>query len=351
MCITTTPTKWRESQRSRQKSCELQSTNSKKGKSADNNGVIAEHIKACDDETREMVRQIFNEIEKQNECTPEAWRRVRKKWYARKETWRMWVTTARFSHCLRCTNCSRQFSTNDYTQCLTRNKQKIRLASEKLTKQRTTLRRTEWLSRNATSGESNCGQRQSTSRRRSTPSPTSQFGTPSNLATSITITSASWRRYTETRKHLYRPTKRATWSRTRKEPNRVILCQACFSTPFYRIHWKTTSSAGKRKNKWESAWATTIMTASQTWDLPTTCSYLHPRKNSFKKCCANSRRVLKKWDSWFIQQRRKFFATKAWTQEKKLKSITSRSKYWQEEKARDTWARWLLSSNRRRPKS
>ena len=49
----------------------------KKGKSADSNGIRAEDIKACDDETNEMVRQIFNEIVKQNEFTPEAWRKVR----------------------------------------------------------------------------------------------------------------------------------------------------------------------------------------------------------------------------------------------------------------------------------
>ena len=49
----------------------------KKGRSADGNGIRAEDIKACDDETKEMVRQIFNEIVKQNEFTPEAWRKVR----------------------------------------------------------------------------------------------------------------------------------------------------------------------------------------------------------------------------------------------------------------------------------
>ena len=43
----------------------------------DSNGIISEDIKACDDETREMVRQIFNEIVKQNEFTPEAWKKVR----------------------------------------------------------------------------------------------------------------------------------------------------------------------------------------------------------------------------------------------------------------------------------
>ena len=51
----------------------------KKGKSADSNGIRAKDIKACDDETKEMVRQIFNEIVKQNEFTPEAWREVRLK--------------------------------------------------------------------------------------------------------------------------------------------------------------------------------------------------------------------------------------------------------------------------------
>ena len=48
----------------------------KKGKSPDSDGIRAEDIKACDDETREMVRQIFNEITKQNEFTPEAWKKV-----------------------------------------------------------------------------------------------------------------------------------------------------------------------------------------------------------------------------------------------------------------------------------
>ena len=49
----------------------------KKGKSPDNDGIRAEDIKAYDDETKEMVRQIFNEIIKQNEFTPEAWKKVK----------------------------------------------------------------------------------------------------------------------------------------------------------------------------------------------------------------------------------------------------------------------------------
>ena len=49
----------------------------KKGKSPDVDGIRAEDIKACDEETKEMVRQIFNEIIKQNEFTPEAWKKVK----------------------------------------------------------------------------------------------------------------------------------------------------------------------------------------------------------------------------------------------------------------------------------
>ena len=49
----------------------------KKGESPDSNGIKAEDIKACDDETREMLRQIFNEIIEQNEFTPESWKKVK----------------------------------------------------------------------------------------------------------------------------------------------------------------------------------------------------------------------------------------------------------------------------------
>ena len=58
---------------------ELQSAISKlnTGKSSDSNGIRAEDIKACDDETREMVRQLFNEIIKRNKFTPDEWKKVK----------------------------------------------------------------------------------------------------------------------------------------------------------------------------------------------------------------------------------------------------------------------------------
>ena len=70
MCKTKTRVRWWEFKWSRLKSYKLQSTDPKKGKSADSNGIRVEDIKVCDDETKEMVRQIFKEIVKQNECTP-----------------------------------------------------------------------------------------------------------------------------------------------------------------------------------------------------------------------------------------------------------------------------------------
>ena len=49
----------------------------KTGKSPDSNGIGAEDIKACDDETREMMRQIFNETIKRNNFTPDEWKKVK----------------------------------------------------------------------------------------------------------------------------------------------------------------------------------------------------------------------------------------------------------------------------------
>ena len=51
----------------------------KKGKASDNNGIRAEDIKACSDKTKEMMRKIFNEVLKQEDCTSTTWRRIRMK--------------------------------------------------------------------------------------------------------------------------------------------------------------------------------------------------------------------------------------------------------------------------------
>ena len=62
----------------------------KKGKAADSNGMSAEDNKACGEETKEMLRQIFNEVIKQKECTSEAWQRKRKSDTQKRWRWRCW---------------------------------------------------------------------------------------------------------------------------------------------------------------------------------------------------------------------------------------------------------------------
>ena len=49
----------------------------KRGKSGDSNGIRAKDIKGCDEETKEFIRQIFNEVSQQKDCTPETWRKIR----------------------------------------------------------------------------------------------------------------------------------------------------------------------------------------------------------------------------------------------------------------------------------
>ena len=63
--------------KSRLKNYKVQSAKLKAGKSPDGNGIRAEDIKDCNDETREMMRQIFNEVIKRNNFTPEEWKKVK----------------------------------------------------------------------------------------------------------------------------------------------------------------------------------------------------------------------------------------------------------------------------------
>ena len=101
----------------------------KKGKASDNNGIQAEDIKTCDDATKETIKQIFNEVLKQESCTPEAWRRIRKKLSTKKGTKKMSETIAQSVLCQRCTNCSRPSCTTDFIPGLTENNQRNREGS------------------------------------------------------------------------------------------------------------------------------------------------------------------------------------------------------------------------------
>ena len=99
--------------------CRLPLIASKKGKASDNNGIRAEDIKTCDDRTKEMIRQIFNEVMKQEDCTPETWRRIRIQVTYKKGKVEEVGTTARFALCQRCTNCLQHSYTTDFTTGLT----------------------------------------------------------------------------------------------------------------------------------------------------------------------------------------------------------------------------------------
>ena len=48
----------------------------KKGKAKDSNGIRAEQLKLCSEETKEEIREIFNEIAQQKDFTPKSWREI-----------------------------------------------------------------------------------------------------------------------------------------------------------------------------------------------------------------------------------------------------------------------------------
>ena len=49
----------------------------KKGNAMDSNGIRAEQLKICSEETKEEIREIFNEIAQQEDFTPKSWRRIK----------------------------------------------------------------------------------------------------------------------------------------------------------------------------------------------------------------------------------------------------------------------------------
>ena len=119
-------------------------TNSKKVEASDHNEIRAEDIKTYVVTTKEMFRQIFNEVLKQDDCTPETWRRIRiKVIFKEKEMWRRLVTTGRSVLCKRCTNCSQQSYKTDFTADSTKRNLKTREGLDVLTKRWTILQHTD----------------------------------------------------------------------------------------------------------------------------------------------------------------------------------------------------------------
>ena len=67
--------------------------------------------------------------------------------------------------------------------------------------------------------------------------------------------------------------------------------------------------------------------ASQLCDMLTMCSCLQLQRSSFKKRYVNSNIAQKRQDSRYIQEKRRFLATKARAEEKKSRLTTSKWKY------------------------
>ena len=79
-----------------------------RGNASDSNGIRADDIKECDEETKEMMRPIFNEIIKHKECTLQTWQIIRiKVIFEKRAMWKMQAITAQFVQFQLCTNYSR----------------------------------------------------------------------------------------------------------------------------------------------------------------------------------------------------------------------------------------------------
>ena len=85
-----------------------------KMRAGDSSGVRAEQIKNCSDETKERIRQIFNEILLQKQCTPKTWRRIRVQVIHKKRvTKKMRAITGLSAHYLYYTKCLPRSCTHD----------------------------------------------------------------------------------------------------------------------------------------------------------------------------------------------------------------------------------------------
>ena len=244
ICNTTTLTRGQESQISRLKSCKLQSTNSKKRA----NSQTAMVSEPCDEETREMVRQIFNEIIKRNEFTPEDWKKVTIKVTHKKgdveivsnylPICSLLVLYKLFSTILygRLYPVLDQKQAEDQSGFRKSYQTTHHLAAYSIIEQKCH----EWRIKMWTATVVFTKAFDSITHK--------SIWDALKYCTSNMVTSASWSRFTETKKHLYRLTKRVSFSRSEKEPSRVTRCQACCLTRFSNTHWDILRWQKKKRN-------------------------------------------------------------------------------------------------------
>ena len=140
----------------------------------------------------------------------------------------------------------------------------------------------------------------------------------------------------------------------KKGTNQFTNCQAYSSTRFCRKHWKKTSNVGKTKKRNGN-----MLERHRSWLL-----------HKHEVCRRRALFCILQWTASknLVRIQEKFWksgsqihpettkilsnqSSQSSDTKKGMELVFKKSKYRQEEKAWDPWARWLRSCNRRRPKS
>ena len=257
----------------------------KKCKSPDSNGIRAEDIEACDHETREMVRQIFNEIMKQNEFTPEAWKN-------KSDTQKGDVEEAgNYRPICSLPALYKLFTTILYSRLYPRLDQ---IQAEDQAGFRSYYQITDHLATYRMIHQKchECRIKMWTA----TIDFMKAFG--SNALKSCGIEHD----FISLLKKLYRDQKATVLTYEESDMFEIKkgtkqgdpLSSLLFNTVLQKAlqddipHWQ-------KKKVWESTWVTPIMSASHTWDLLTTCSCSHPQRTAPKMLCEFKRSTEKVW--------------------------------------------------------
>ena len=85
----------------------------KKGKAGDTKGIMAEDLKGCDGETRDLMRDTFNMTLNEDPLTPSAWEKVMIKVIYRRGDPTKPEKIAQFARCRPCTHYYPRGSTTD----------------------------------------------------------------------------------------------------------------------------------------------------------------------------------------------------------------------------------------------
>ena len=162
------------------------------------------------------------------------------------------------------------------------------------------------------SGVSKCGLHRSTSRRHSTPSHTNQFGKHSNPVVSITNTSAFLEKiYKEQKASVQTVVESNIFEIKKGTKQGDPLYSLLFNTVLLNSLKGRHPALAKEKRNGNLPERPRPRLPHEPKVRRQRASVRNLQRNSFTKCCATSRKVLKKWVSGSTQKRRKFSATKA----------------------------------------